>query len=400
MAAILNLLGMALIIGVMFLCSNGKKQIKWKMIVKALIAQFILCIIFIKVPTGIWIIEKISDAFTIVLSYGRNGLSFVFGPLMDIEKSGFIFLFQVLTNLIFFGALVSVLSYLGILGLIIKVIGSAVGKFVGTTRIESFITVANMFLGQTESPLLVAKYLENMTKSEIFVVVVAGMGSMSVSILGGYNALGIPMQFLILACTLVPFGSIIMAKVIYPEQEEVAITSKLEIDRKVAGCNVIDALGNGAMDGIKLVSAIAASLVAIVAVVALINGILSPTGVTIEKIFSWIFYPISFFMGLNGEYTDFGAQLLGSKLVLNEFVAFSDLAPALSGMDYRTQAVLCIAIAGFANIGSMAVCVASIGSLFPPKKTILAQIIVRALVAAFALNLFNAFLVGFVLSFG
>jgi CNT family concentrative nucleoside transporter len=383
----------------MFLFSNGKKQIKWKMIIKALIAQFILCIIFIKVPTGIWVIEKISDAFTMVLGYGRNGLAFVFGPLIDIEKSGFIFLFQVLTNLIFFGALVSVLSYLGILGLIIKIIGTAVGKLVGTTRVESFITVANMFLGQTESPLLVAKYLESMTKSEIFVVVVAGMGSMSVSILGGYNALGIPMQFLILACTLIPFGSIIMSKIMYPEQEEVAITSKLEIDRKVSGCNVIDALGNGAMDGIKIVAAIAASLVAIVAVVSLINGILSPTGLTIEKIFSWIFYPISYFMGLNGEYTDFGAQLLGSKLVLNEFVAFSDLAPALQSMDYRTQAVLCISIAGFANIGSMAVCVASIGSLFPPKKEILAQIIVRALVAAFALNLFNAFLVGFILSF-
>ena len=190
-----------------------------------------------------------------------------------------------------------------------------------------------------------------------------------------------------------------MSKIMYPEQEEVAITSKLEIDRKVSGCNVIDALGNGAMDGIKIVAAIAASLVAIVAVVSLINGILSPTGLTIEKIFSWIFYPISYFMGLNGEYTDFGAQLLGSKLVLNEFVAFSDLAPALQSMDYRTQAVLCISIAGFANIGSMAVCVASIGSLFPPKKEILAQIIVRALVAAFALNLFNAFLVGFILSF-
>lgn len=400
MASILNLLGMALIIGVMFLCSNGKKQIKWKMIIKAVIAQFIVCFIFIKLPTGIWIIEKISDAFSLVLGYGKNGLTFVFGPLMDIEKSGFIFLFQVLTNLIFFGALVSVLSYLGILGFVIKVIGSVLGKFVGTTKVESFITVANMFLGQTESPLLIAKYLESMTRSEIFVVVVAGMGSMSVSILGGYNALGIPMQFLILACTLIPFGSIIMSKVLFPEQEEVSITSKLEVDRKVSGCNVIDALGNGAMDGIKLVAAIAASLVAIVAVVSLINGCLSPTGLTIEKIFSWIFYPISFFMGLSGEYTDFGAQLLGSKLVLNEFVAFSELAPELQSMDYRTQAVLCIAIAGFANIGSMAVCVASIGSLVPSKKQVLAQIIGRALIAAFALNLFNAFLVGFILSFG
>ena len=400
MSAILNLIGMALILGVMFLFSNGKKQIKWKMIFKALIAQFVLCLIFIKLPTGIWVIEKISDAFLLVLGYGRTGLSFVFGPLIDIEKSGFIFLFQVLTNLIFFGALVNVLSYLGILGFVIKVIGSAVGKLIGTTRVESFISVANMFLGQTESPLLISKYLSNMTKSEIFVVVVAGMGSMSVSILGGYNALGIPMQFLILACTMIPFGSIIMSKILYPEQEEVEITSKLEIDRKQAGCNVIDALGNGAMDGIKLVSAIAASLVAIVAMVALVNGILSPTGLTIEKIFGWIFYPVSYFMGLNGEYTDFGAQLLGSKLVLNEFVAFSELAPALQSMDYRTQAVLCIAISGFSNIGSMAVCVASIGSLFPPKKQVLAQIIVRALLGAFALNLFNAFMVGLVLSFG
>ncbi len=398
MAALLNLMGMALLLGVMFLFSNGKKNIRWSMIIKALIAQTVLCIIFIKVPTGIWIIEKISDAIMAILGYGRSGLAFVFGPLIDIEKSGFIFLFQVLTNLIFFGALVSVLSYLGILGFVIKCIGSLVGRLLGTSKVESFITVANMFLGQTESPLLIAKYLHKMTTSEIFVVVVAGMGSMSVSILGGYNALGIPMNFLILACTLIPFGSIVMAKIIFPENETVVATDKLLIDRKSSGVNLIDALGNGAMDGLRLVSALTASLVAIVAMVALVNGILSYVGLSLEQIFGWIFYPLSFFMGLSDEFTSLGAQLLGSKLVLNEFVAFSDLAPQLSQMDYRTQAILCIAVSGFANIGSMAVCVASIGALVKEKKQLLAKIIVRALLGAFSLNLFNAFLVGFVLS--
>ena len=219
------------------------------MIGKALLAQFILAIIVIKVPAGVWVIEEISNLVTAIVGFGKAGLEFVFGSFMDIPKTGFVFIIHVLSNIIFIGALVSVLTYLGILGFVIKHLGAALGKVIGTSRVESFICVANMFLGQTESPLLIAKYLKNLTNSEILMILIAGMGSMSVSILGGYNAMGVPMQLLILASSLVPFGSIVLGKIILPEKEENESVNKVDVDRHSAGSNVIEAMSNGALDG-------------------------------------------------------------------------------------------------------------------------------------------------------
>ena len=399
MGIILNLLGIALVIGIAYAVSYDRKKINWKMIGKALLAQFILAIIVIKVPAGVWVIEEISNLVTAIVGFGKAGLEFVFGSLMDIPKTGFVFIIHVLSNIIFIGALVSVLTYLGILGFVIKHLGAALGKVIGTSRVESFICVANMFLGQTESPLLIAKYLKNLTNSEILMILIAGMGSMSVSILGGYNAMGVPMQLLILASSLVPFGSIVLGKIILPEKEENESVNKVDVDRHSAGSNVIEAMSNGALDGWMVVMAIASSLVAINGMVALIDGGLSFAGLELKQIFGWIFYPVAFLMGLDASFTDVAGQILGCKLILNEFVAYDMLMPLMDTLDYRAQAVMCITIGGFANVGSMAVCVSALGSLCPERKPDVAKLIVRALAGAFALNIMNGMIVGIILSF-
>lgn len=399
MGIILNLLGIALVIGIAYAVSYDRKKINWKMICKALLAQFILAIIVIKVPAGVWVIEEISNLVTAIVGFGKAGLEFVFGSFMDIPKTGFVFIIHVLSNIIFIGALVSVLTYLGILGFVIKHLGAALGKVIGTSRVESFICVANMFLGQTESPLLIAKYLKNLTNSEILMILIAGMGSMSVSILGGYNAMGVPMQLLILASSLVPFGSIVLGKIILPEKEENESVNKVDVDRHSAGSNVIEAMSNGALDGWMVVMAIASSLVAINGMVALIDGGLSFAGLELKQIFGWIFYPVAFLMGLDASFTDVAGQILGCKLILNEFVAYDMLMPLMDTLDYRAQAVMCITIGGFANVGSMAVCVSALGSLCPERKPDVAKLIVRALAGAFALNIMNGMIVGIILSF-
>ncbi|MDO7205758.1 Na+ dependent nucleoside transporter N-terminal domain-containing protein [Paraclostridium bifermentans] len=192
MAIVLNIVGIALLLGGLYLVSPNKKDVNKKMILKALGIQVVLAFLLLKFPLGRMGIEKISDVVTKVLSYGAQGLGFVFGPLADAgAPTGMIFGIQVLGNIIFISALVAALYYIGLIGFVVKLIGGAIEKVLGTSKVESFVAVANMFLGQTESPILVSKYLSGMTESEIMLVLISGMGSMSATVLGGYAGLGI-----------------------------------------------------------------------------------------------------------------------------------------------------------------------------------------------------------------
>ena len=205
MKLILNLLGIILVFAICWLVSWDRKNIKWKTVAKALVAEVIIAIIIVKIPIGQKIITVMSNGLTAVINCGNEGLSFVFGDLFQSDLS--IFIVQSLGNIIFVSALVGVLYYFGVIGFVVKWIGKGVGKVMGTTEVESFVAVANMFLGHTDSPILVSKYLKDLTDSEIFVILVSGMGSMSASILGGYHALGIPMEYLLIASAMVPIGS-------------------------------------------------------------------------------------------------------------------------------------------------------------------------------------------------
>ena len=397
MKVIMSLLGIAVVFGFMYLLSSDRKNIPYKTVIKALGIQLLIAVVLLKFPLGRYVVQKISDVVTSVLNCGKDGIAFVFGSLADSSSAtGNIFGIQTLGNIIFVSALVGALYYLGVVGFIVKVIGKAVGKVLGTSHVESFVAVANMFLGQTESPILVSKYLGKMTKSEIVVVLVSGMGSMSATIIGGYTALGIPMEYLLIASALVPMGSIALSKVLMPETEETFDVEELKIDNKGDNENILSAIAEGAMSGLQTALAIGASLIAILGLVAIVNLILGFFGLNLEKIFSYIFAPFGYLMGLDGSEVFIAGNLLGSKLVLNEFVAFQSLGQIISELSYRTGLILSVSLAGFANISSIGICISGISALCPEKRNILSKLAFKSMVAGFSVSLLSAIIVGLV----
>lgn len=400
MKLLLNILGIVLVIAFMFAISMNRKAVNTKRILTALLAQFIIAGLLVKLPQGRAAIAAISKVVEKVLSYGSQGIQFVFGSLGDPSgASGYIFAFQTLTNIIFISSLVAVLFYTGILGFVVSKIGWVIGKLFKTSEVESFVAVANMFLGQTDSPILVAKYLNFMTESEVMLVLVSGMGSMSVSIIAGYVALGIPMESLLIASTMVPVGSILLSKIVCPQTDKIQELGEIKMDRKGNNENVLDALASGALDGMNMAMAIGASLIAIISIVALINGVLGIFNISLETILSYVFAPMGYLMGLEGKEVLTAGELLGSKLILNEFVAFGKLGPMLADMSERTGLMLAVSLAGFANVSSIGICISGISVLCPEKRPILAKLALRAMLAGFCVSVLSALIVGIWLIF-
>ena len=401
MTILLNVIGIVVLLGGLYFFSSNKKLIDKKMIIKALVIQFILAFMLVKFPLGRLFIEKVSDVVTNILGYGREGLSFMFGSLADSSAvNGSIFGIQTLGNIIFISALVAALYYLGIIGAVVKVIGGIIGKILGTSKVESFVATANMFLGQTESPILVSKYLKNMTESEIMLVLISGMGSMSATVLMGYAAMGIPMQYLLIGGSLVPLGSIIVSKIMLPEDKSLRIdeAEEVKIDNKGDNANLISAISQGAQDGLNMALGIGASLIAIIAIVALVNGVLGIFGLSLEKILSVVFAPIGFLMGLDMNGVTLAGQLLGSKLVLNEFGAFGQLGEVIKTLDPRTALMLSVSLCGFANISSMGICISGISVFCPEKRNQLSKLAFRGMIGGFIVSLLSALIVGLIMA--
>ncbi|MGL5314465.1 MAG: NupC/NupG family nucleoside CNT transporter [Peptostreptococcaceae bacterium] len=425
MLILLNTLGIVALIGVLYLLSANKKEVNKKMIIKALIIQFVLAFLLVKFPLGRLALQSVSDGVTNILSYGREGLNFIFGGLADAGMpTGFIFGIQVLGNIIFISALVAALYYMGVIGFVVKGIGGIIGNILGTSKVESFVAVANMFLGQTESPILVSKYLGGMTESEIMLVLISGMGSMSATVLMGYAGMGIPMEYLLIGGALVPLGSIVVSKLILPEkveevvgiktkvtneggsasvsEVEVAVameaTEEVSIDNKGDNANLISAIAQGANDGLNMALGIGASLIAIISLVALVNGILGIAGLSLEQILSYVFAPIGFLMGVPKEHILTASQLLGSKLVLNEFVAFGQLGEILNTLDYRSGLMMAISLTGFANISSMGICISGISVFCPKKRNLLSKLALRGMLGGFCVSLLSALIVGLIVA--
>ena len=354
----------------------------------------IIALIIVKVPIGQKIITIMSNGLTAVINCGNEGLSFVFGDLFSGNLS--IFIIQSLGNIIFVSALVGVLYYLGVIGFVVKWIGKAVGKIMGTTEVESFVAVANMFLGHTDSPILVSKYLKDLTDSEIFVILVSGMGSMSASILGGYHALGIPMEYLLIASAMVPIGSIMLSKIVSPQTEEAKSITDVKMDNKGNNSNVIDALAEGASTGMQMVISIGASIVGFVGIVAVINLFLGFFNITLSDIFSYVFAPFGFLLGLDGNNILMEGSLLGNKLILNEFVAFQDLGNTLGSLDARTGMICAISLCGFANLSSMGMCIGGIGVLCPEKRGTISRLVFKSMISGVFVSIMSALIVSIV----
>lgn len=397
MKLLLNVVGILLVLAISWLISWDRKSVKWKNVGVALITELIIAIIIVKIPIGQKIITLLSNGLTAVINCGNEGLTFVFGDLFTSDMS--IFIIKSLGNIIFVSAFVSVLYYLGVIGFVVKWIGKAVGRLMGTTEVESFVAVANMFLGHTDSPILVSKYLKDLTDSEIFLILVSGMGSMSASILGGYHALGIPMEYLLIASAMVPIGSIMISKIISPQTEQVKSITDVKMDNKGNNTNAIDALAEGANTGMQMVISIGASIVGFVGIVAVINLILGMSHVNLAQIFSYVFAPFGYFMGLDTQNVLFEGTLLGNKVILNEFVAFQELSTKLSTLDPRTGMICAISLCGFANLSSMGMCIGGIGVLCPEKRGTISRLVFRSMIGGAFVSITSALIVSMVTLF-
>ena len=396
MTLLLNILGIIVVISGLYLFSENKEKVDKKLIAKALLAQFVLVFLLVKFPLGQNIIRVVSDFVTNVLSYGFEGVTFVFGALSD-DSAGYIFAISVLANIVFIAALVAALYYLGVINFIVKLIGGTIQKLFGTSKVESFVAVANMFLSQTESPILVSRYLPTMTRSELLILLISGMGSMSASVLMGYVGMGIPMEYLLIAGALVPLSSIIVSKLLIPETNKEAVVENVVMERKGGHTNIMSAISEGASNGVQLAIGIGGSLIAITGLVALVNGALG--GLSLQQILSYVFAPLAYLMGINPDNILTAGQLLGSKMVLNEFVAYGDLGPIIGSFDYRTGLVISISLAWFANISSIGICISGISIFCPERRGEISDIAFKGMIGGFLVSSLSAMIVGLLLLF-
>jgi concentrative nucleoside transporter, CNT family len=395
-----GLLGIVVVLGIAFLLSNGKKSINYRTIVVGLIIQVTFAFVVLKWEAGRAGLVAFSELVQNVINYAGEGVAFLFGPAADVEGFGFVFAFQVLTIIIFFSSLISVLYYLGIMQLVIKLIGGALSKLLGTSKAESVSAAANIFVGQTEAPLVIRPFLANMTKSELFAVMTGGLASVAGSVLAGYALLGVPLEYLIAASFMAAPAGLIMAKILIPETEKSEIAD-FEMEKDQESVNVIDAAARGAGDGLKLALNVGAMLLAFIALIAMLNGMLGGIGklfgfesLTVEGILGVLFAPLAFAIGVPWSEAVTAGGFIGQKLVLNEFVAYASFAPEIPSLSPKTVIVVSFALCGFANLSSLAILLGGLGSLAPSRRPDIAKLGIRSVAAGMLASLLSAAIAG------
>ena len=400
--AILNcIIGIIFVFLVAFLISNNKKKINWKTVIIGFLIQFIFAFAALKWSVGKYILSRISLGVQSVIDYAKEGISFIFGSLSNV---GSIFAVNVLGVIIFISALVSVLYYLGVMQFVIKLIGGGLSKLLGTSKLETISSAANIFLGQTEAPLLIKPYVEKLTESELFTVMVGGLASVSGSILVGYSLLGIPIEYLVSASFMSAPAGLIISKIIIPEIREAKVNEEIEMVKDDSS-NIVDAASKGAIDGLGLVLNIAAILLAFVALIALVNGIIGLIGglfgidnLSLQSILGYIFAPIATIIGVPMKESVIAGSLIGQKIILNEFVAFTSLSEIISTLSPKTIAIVTFSLCGFANISSIAILIGGIGGMAPSRKHDIARLGWKAVLGGTLANLLSATIAGFLLT--
>jgi len=400
-----GLAGIVVLLSVAFLFSSHKRAINPRTILGALALQALIPAFVIYTDSGAATLQTISNGVQAVIDSAQAGISFVFGPLADAKKSGFVFAIKVLPVIIFFAALMSVLYYLNIMQAVIKVMGGALQKLLKTSPVESLSASANIFVGQTEAPLVVKPYLPTMTRSELFAVMSGGLASVAGAVLAGYASMGIGLNYLIAASFMAAPGGLLMAKMLEPETESPKVDMEKEIEseqeEEAQAVNVIDAAALGASDGLKLAANVGAMLIAFVALIALLNMMVGGVGglfgfedITIQKILGYLFAPVAFILGVPWEHATDISSLLGIKLIVNEFVAYIDLVKMKETLDPHSMAIATVALCGFANLSSLAILLGGLGVIAPSRRGEIATMGMKAILAGTLSNFMSATLVG------
>ena len=400
-----SILGIVVLLIIAVLFSNNRKAINLRTVLGALAIQIGFAALILYVPFGRDALQATANGVSNVIAYGNEGINFVFGGLADPSNVGFIFAVKVLPIIVFFSGLISVLYYLGIMQVVIKVIGGALQAALGTSKAESMSAAANIFVGQTEAPLVVRPYIRNMTQSELFAIMVGGTASIAGSVMAGYAGMGVPLTYLIAASFMAAPAGLLFAKILFPQTEQ--FTDKQpETDDSEKPTNVLEAMAGGASAGMQLALNVGAMLIAFVGLIALINGILGGVGgwfgygdLTLQLIFGWVFKPLAYLIGVPWDESAIAGQMIGMKLAVNEFVGYLEFAKYLQPdtavvLSEKTKAIITFALCGFANFSSIAILIGGIGGMAPNRRGDVARLGLKAVIAGTLANLMSATIAG------
>ena len=417
-------LGLFVVLIIAFLCSANRKKIAWKTVGLGLTLQLILAIGILKISWVQRVFETMGKLFVSILDFTNAGSTFLFGDLMNTDTYGFIFVFQILPTIVFFAALTSLLFYLGIIQFVVRMLALAITKILHISGAESLSVIGNIFLGQTEAPLMIKAYLEKMTKSEILLVMIGGMATVAGGVLAAYiGFLGgddpqMRLEFakhLLAASVMAAPGAIVVSKILYPQTD--AINNEINVSMEKIGTNALDAISNGTVEGLRLAATIGGMLLVFVALIAMANGILGWVGdwtnlndwfaantlydqFSLEAILGSIFAPLMWIMGVPTPDIMPMGQLLGIKLAASEFVGYIQLAELKNPMNvihlqYQKSVIMATyMLCGFANFASIGIQIGGIGSLAPGQRKVLSKFGVRALVGGTLASILSAIIAG------
>lgn len=405
MQILISLVGMMVLIALAMLLSNNRKKINYRTIVLAFSLQATIAALILYVPKGRDILDKVVLGVQHVIDYGDVGTRFVFGEHTK-EILGFTIALNVLPVIVFFSALMSTLYYLGIMQKVVSVIGGGLHKLLQTSRTESMSAASNIFVGHTEAPLVVKPYLANMSESELFAVMTGGCATIAGAVMAAYASMGVDLNYLITASFMAAPGGLLMAKIIKPETgdrvSDAASEPEQDEDKPV---NIFDAVGSGALVGLKLALNVGAMLLAFVAIIALLNGLISGVAglfgyedITLQFFLGQAFAPLAFLLGVPWSEAVAAGNLIGQKFVINEFYAYLNFVQIKDTLSVHTQAIVTFALCGFANLSSIAILMGGLGSIVPKRRHDIARMGLMAVVAGMLANLMNAALAGFFLS--
>ena len=400
-----GIFGVIALLAIAIALSNNKQAINWRTVGGAFVIQVLIALFVLYFEPGIAALLALTDFVAGVIAYADEGINFVFGSVGN-KSLGFIFAFNVLPVIIFFSALITVLYHLGIMKFIIHIIGGGLQKVLGTSRPESMSAAANIFVGQTEAPLIVRPFIPKMTQSELFAVMVGGLASIAGSIMAGYAGIGVELKYLLAASFMAAPAGLLMAKIMVPEVD-IPNNDLAQVDGEdTSYANIFDAAASGASSGLQLALNVGAMLLAFVALIALINGIIGWTGslfgfenLTFEQILGYLMAPIAWAIGVDWSEAQIAGSFIGQKIVVNEFVAYLNFVEMSDQLSVKSQAIITFALCGFANFSSIAILMGGLGAMAPSRRKDIARLGLKAVCAATLANLMSAALAGLFLSF-
>lgn len=406
------LVGALVILGIAYALSKDRRAIDVKTVAWGLALQVVFALIVLKTEVGQRVFQTLGGAINRLLDFANVGASFVFGPLGDKEawprimtgalgeegaRYAMIFAFQVLPTIVFIAALFAILYYYGVMQLVVRFFAWGMRKVMKASGAESLNVAASIFMGQTEAPLTIRPYLPRMTESELMTVMTSGMAHISGGIMAAYILFGIEAKHLLTAVIMTAPGTLMMAKMFVPETGAPETMGTVKLDVEKTDVNVIDAAGRGTGEGLHLAMNVAAMLISFLSLVALLNAGLGLVGLSLQQILGWGFAPIAWAMGVPWHDAQTIGNLLGTRMVLNEFVAYSQLGPLKATLDPRSFTIATFALCGFANFSSIGIQIGGIGALAPNRRHDLARLGLRAMLAGTLANFMTATIAGFLL---